>query len=100
MKKNPASKSAFFNPRVLIGLAFCSIGLLLVLLAFALYPGGNLLAQGSQQSEASAPLTHENPAEQIDPPAVIGTCDTAGPVEIEATSGALGPAAYPNLAGA
>ena len=46
MKKKPASKSAFFNPRVLIGLAFCSIGLLLALLAFALYPGGTVLAQG------------------------------------------------------
>src|SRR5438045_1200119 len=31
MKKKPASKSAFFNPRVLIGFAFCSIGVLLAL---------------------------------------------------------------------
>ena len=53
MKKKAASKSAFFNPRVLIALAFCSIGLLLALLAFALYPGGNALAQGPQQDQAS-----------------------------------------------
>ena len=52
MKKKPASKSAFFNPRVLIGLAFCSIGLLLALLAFALYPGGNAFAR---QNQSSAP---------------------------------------------
>src|SRR2546429_903278 len=53
MKKRAASKSAFFTPRVLIGVAFCSIGLLLALLAFALYPGGNALAQGPQQDQAS-----------------------------------------------
>ena len=59
MKKRPASQSAFFTPRVLIGLAFCSIGLLLTLLVFALYPGGNALAQGPQQDESSMPLGPE-----------------------------------------
>ena len=57
MKKKPASKSAFFNPRVLLGLAFCSIGLLLALLAFALYPGGKALAQ---QNQAEAPGVERN----------------------------------------
>src|SRR5205823_10633276 len=33
-------------------------------------------------------------------PTIIGTCDTAGPVEVEATAGTLGPIAYPNLAAA
>ena len=99
MKKKPSSKSAFFNPRVLTGLASCSIGLLLALLAFALYPCGNALAQGPQQDQASVPgLEHENV--ETDAPAVIGTCDTAGPVEVEATAGTLGPTAYPNLGAA
>src|SRR5439155_13940141 len=53
MNKKPTSKSAFFNPRVLIGLAFCSIGLLLALLAFALYPGGNALAQRPEQDHST-----------------------------------------------
>ena len=35
-----------------------------------------------------------------DAPAIIGTCDTAGPVEVEATAGTLGPIAYPDLASA
>src|SRR5438874_394599 len=48
MKKKPATKSAFFNTRVLIGLAFCSIALVLTLVAFALYPGGNALARQNQ----------------------------------------------------
>src|SRR5436190_21574870 len=50
MKKKPASKSAFFNTRVLLGLAFCLIGLVLTLVAFALYPGGNALARQNQSS--------------------------------------------------
>ena len=44
MKQKP-SQSAFFNPRVLISFAFCSIGGLLALFAFAFYPGGTALAQ-------------------------------------------------------
>ena len=31
MKKKPASKSAFFNQRVLIGFSFCLLGLVLAL---------------------------------------------------------------------
>src|SRR6266850_3817304 len=51
-KKKSASKSAF-SQRILIGLAFCSTGLLLALLAFALYPGGNALAQRPRQDQAT-----------------------------------------------
>lgn len=54
MKKKPTSQSAFFNRRILVSLAFCSIGILLALLAFALYPGGNALAQGQQQNQPAA----------------------------------------------
>ena len=50
MKKKSASRSAFFNPRVLISLAFCSIGLLLALFVFAIYPGTTALAQGPQEN--------------------------------------------------
>src|SRR5205823_10073725 len=98
MKKKPASKSAFFNPRVLISFAFCATGVLLGLLAFALYPGGNARAQGPQQNQSDVPGVEQITAPQeSDAPAVIGTCDTAGPVEVEATAGTLGPTAYPNL---
>src|SRR5881396_2049329 len=53
MKKKLISKSAFFNPRVLIGLAFSLLCLLVALLAFALYPGGKALAQKPEQNQAS-----------------------------------------------
>src|SRR5438045_9619440 len=49
MKRKPASKSAFFNPRVLISLAFCLIGLFLALLSFGLFPSQSVLAQGPTQ---------------------------------------------------
>ena len=52
MKRKSASQSAFFNPRALIGFAFCAIGVFLALLAFALYPGGNAFAR---QNQSSAP---------------------------------------------
>ena len=58
-KKSPSSKSAFFNPRVLISFAFCAIAVFLTLLAFALYPGGNAFARQNQsggQRNVTAPL--------------------------------------------
>ena len=54
MKKKPASKSAFFNPRVLISFAFCSVGVLLALVGFALYPGGNAFARQNQSVAPAA----------------------------------------------
>src|SRR5881392_2126228 len=101
MKKKPASKSAFFNPRVLISLAFCFVGVLLALVTFALYPGGNVRAQGMQQNQTVGQgVDQRYVPEQEEAPAVIGTCDTAGPVEVEATAGTLGPTAYPDLGSA
>ena len=44
MKKKSADRSGFFNAPVLISFAFCSIGVFLALVVFALYPGGNVLA--------------------------------------------------------
>jgi hypothetical protein len=57
MKKNLASQSAFFNRRFLISFAFCSVGVVLALLAFALYPGANALA--NQSTSPARSLTSE-----------------------------------------
>ena len=64
MKKKPASKSAFFNPRVLIGLAFCSIGLVLALLAFGLYPGGKAFARQNQSSVQNQSIVQDQSSVQ------------------------------------
>ena len=82
MKKKPASKSAFFNPRVLIGLAFCSIGLLLALLISALSPGGNALAKGPQQDGFYPPLPNAATTQQdgfYPPLPVAGAPEQASP---------------------
>lgn len=52
MKKNPASQSAFFNPRVLIGV-LCLVGILLAFFAFKGFPGASVLAQGPNQNQKS-----------------------------------------------
>jgi hypothetical protein len=63
MKKKIVSQSAFFNRRVLLSFAFCSIGVLLALLAFALYPGATAQAQGQQQNQSAAQVSPLTPAE-------------------------------------
>ena len=46
MKKKSASKSAFVNPRVLIGFTLCLVGVLLALFGFGAYPAASALAEG------------------------------------------------------
>src|SRR5438552_1301928 len=55
MKKKSASESAFFNPRFFVGLALCSLGLLLALLAYTAYPGASPLAQKPSQQMTQQP---------------------------------------------
>ena len=59
-KKELASKSPFFTPRVVISLAFCAIGVLVALLAFSLYSGGYAFAQVPLQDQSSIPDFVEN----------------------------------------
>jgi hypothetical protein len=92
MKKPHASQSGFFNWRVLIGFAFCLIGVLLALLAFGVYPGGIARAQGSQQSQQAGqtgPLTPEEAqrlAEGIKP---LVNQSTEGLVQVEHADGSV-----------
>ena len=51
MKKNSASKSAFFNLRVLLAFVLGSIGVFLVLLGFGIFPGSSVWAQGPKQNQ-------------------------------------------------
>ncbi len=54
MKKKSTSRSAFFNPRFLISFAFCALGAVIALFAFAAYPGGNAFAR---QEKVAAPVS-------------------------------------------
>jgi hypothetical protein len=84
MKKKHASKSAFFNRRILISFAFCSIGLLLALVAFALYPGGKALAQGQRPNQT--PEEAQRLAEGIKP---LVNRSTEGLVEVTRPDGSV-----------
>jgi hypothetical protein len=61
MKQEFGSKSAFFNPRVLIALILCLVGLVLALIVFGVYPGGSAWAQEPKQNEKSAAPPHVVP---------------------------------------
>src|SRR5260370_35494969 len=47
MRKNPASESGFFNPRVLIAFSLCSVGALLAMSTFAATPPTGTLTSTS-----------------------------------------------------
>jgi hypothetical protein len=55
MKRKSARKSAFFNPRALIGLGLCLTGLLLARLAYTAHPGASAMAQKPSQQMTQQP---------------------------------------------
>src|SRR5947207_2148333 len=63
MKKQSASRSAFFNPRVLIGFILCSIGLLVAVV-------GSKPVTGMPAAMAAAQPTGTNPVPLINQPLV------------------------------
>lgn len=85
MKQKLTSKSAFLNRRVLISFAFCTIGVLLALLAFAVYPGGTALAQGQQQNQLT-PEEAQRLAEAIKP---LVNQSTEGLVQVHHADGSV-----------
>src|SRR5437763_6825487 len=52
MRRNPASQSGLFNPRVLIAFSLCSVGALLAVFSFAATPSSGTL------TDTSGPLTY------------------------------------------
>ena len=75
MKKNSASQSAFFNPRVLIGFIFCLAGVFLALLGFDAFSNVFDQAKGTK----TGPQTNPSNGTQapFDPPDVV---QMVGPV--------------------
>jgi hypothetical protein len=57
MKKNPASQSGIFNPRVLLAMALCSVGVFLAALGFAATPTTPLAPTGPGWSIVTSPNT-------------------------------------------
>jgi hypothetical protein len=52
MKTKSPSRSAFVNPRLLVGFALCLAGAFLALFAFAIYPGANAVAAQPPQENS------------------------------------------------
>src|SRR5260370_18454682 len=52
MRKNPLSESGFFNPRIVIAVGFCSLGVSLAIFSFAATPSSGTL------TDISGPLTY------------------------------------------
>src|SRR5213592_469436 len=52
MRKNPASEFGFFNPRILIAVSLCSVGVLLAMFSFAATPSSGTL------TDTSGPLSY------------------------------------------
>src|SRR5438094_8436837 len=57
MKTNPTSRSAFFNPRVLIGFVLCSIGVLLTLAALSKSADQTPVAMATAQTPGTCTAT-------------------------------------------
>ena len=100
MKKKPASKSAFFNQRVLIGFSFCLLGLVLALMAFTASPGGSLQAQGPDQIQSIGPdnilVLDAIPTQETSAPTKAGATITQAEESGHIDMGALG--IYPTRA--
>jgi len=66
MKKNPASQSGLFNPRVLIAFSLCSVGVLLAMFSFASTPSGTLTDTSGPISFTQGPFFVSNPTPVIE----------------------------------
>jgi hypothetical protein len=72
MKKNPASQSGLFNPRVLIAFSLCSVGVLLAMFSFAATPSsGTLTINSGPISYTAGPFFQSNQS-----PLGLGQLDT------------------------
>src|SRR5205809_1566593 len=66
MKKNPASQSGLFNPRVLLAFSLCSVGALLAMFSFASTPSsGTLTDTSGPQTYTAGPFFVANPTPVI-----------------------------------
>src|ERR1044072_5852037 len=89
---NSARASAL---QIILALGFSLVAAILLATSFSAAP-----SVPNDQTQIATQDPTRTASEETEAPAVIGTCDTAGPVEVEATAGTLGPTAYPNLAAA
>lgn len=90
MTKKHIIRSAFINPRILLSLVFCAIGVLLALVAISVYPGSSALAQRPQQNQApdkSSSLTPEDASKMAQGIKPIVNRSSEGLVQVQRSNG-------------
>jgi len=102
MRKNPASQSGLFNPRVLIALSLCSVGALLAMLSFAATPSsGTLTDTSGPLSYTAGPFFVANPTPILfvdQGPECSGSAQPCDDFALTVTLPAGYAAAHPNAA--
>src|SRR5438876_1187128 len=102
MRKNPASQSGLFNPRVLIALSLCSVGALLAMLSFAATPSsGTLTDTSGPLSYTAGPFFVANPTPNLfvdQGPECSGSAQPCDDFALTVTLPAGYAAAHPNAA--
>src|SRR5437764_7723036 len=102
MRKNPASQSGLFNPRVLIALSLCSVGALLAMLSFAATPSsGTLTDTSGPLSYTAGPFFVANPTPILfvdQGPECSGSAQPCDDYALTVTLPAGYAAAHPNAA--
>ena len=93
MKKRHHNSARASALQITLAVGLMSIAAILLATSFRAAPTGNEETQSGAQQEQFASA----PEQEVEAPAVIGTCDTAGPIEVEATAGVGGPTAYATL---
>lgn len=69
MKQNHRNRSAFFEPRLLLSLALCALGVLLVVFATGLFSGSSVSAQAPRpDADAAAPVVVASYRNDVSPP--------------------------------
>ena len=102
MRKNPASESGLFNPRVLIAFSLCSVGALLAMFSFAATPpSGTLTDTSGPQTYTAGPFFVANPTPVIEVdsgPECFGSEQPCDDYALTVTLPAGYAAAHPNAA--
>ena len=101
MKKNPASQSGLFNPRILLAFCLCSVGAMLGMLSFASTPSsGTISDTGSTVLTYDAgPFNASNPTPVLfldSGPECFGTAQPCDDFALTATISSAYLAAHPN----
>src|SRR5437899_2979742 len=92
MKKSIHNSARASALQITMALALVAVAAILLATSFRAAP-----THPVEQTERIAQEPAGTAPHETDAPVVIGTCDTAGPIEVESTGGITAPTAYATL---